>query len=134
MQVTFSKVINEFHQTFNLDKSEIEEVFYKPDTTDIMGGTYVSAKHVDGFSILITFEMSGNNVKIMNAYKIFPKMLEKNIFKMKAGEILFEFMNKYGTDVDIPNVGKHKIFFDHKKRLFFQGILDIDKYMKDMKS
>ncbi len=134
MQATFSKVINQFHEIFGISKSEIEEVFYKPDITDIMGGTYTSVKHVDGFSILITFEMTGNVVKIMNAYKIFPKMIEKNILKMKAGEILFEFMEKYGTEADIPNIGKHKIFFDPKRRLFFQGILDVEKYMKAVKN
>ena len=128
MQFAFSEVISKFSNDLGVNKLEIVETFNKPDSSQIIGGTIISVKNFGPFHLLVTFEMDGLLVRFMNAYKIFPKLIENDIKKSKPLDILSEFMDKFGLEKDIPGVGKKKIFVDVQRKTFFQGILDIEKY------
>ena len=129
MPIRWSRVIERFAPDFGISKAQIEDVYNKPDKTSIIGGNYVSIKFYQGHAVLITFLMYDTNVELMNAYKILPDMLTVDVDKADALEILVDFMNNFGMEVDVPNVGRVKIYVDKGNRKFFQGILDVEKYM-----
>jgi hypothetical protein len=130
MQILWSKTINQFAPIFNLTKEQIEDTYNKPDKTDIIGGNYITIKFYGSYAVLVTFTMKMDHVNFMNAYKIFPDMLKVDVEKASALEILKDFMEGYGMLVDLPGVGKVKTYFNESKKEFFQGILDVEKYMQ----
>jgi|SRR3989344_1119431 len=133
MQFAFSQIIDRFSNALGVSKFEIAETFNKPDKSSILGGTTISLKNFGNSYVLITFGIDGQIVRFENAFKIYPQLLDKEIRKMKAEEVMFEFMEKFGIEKDIPGIGKKKIFADPQRKAFFQGILDIDKYSNAVK-
>ena len=133
MQFAFSEIINRFSDALNVTKFEILETFNKPDSSTVLGGTNISIKNFNNFHVLVTFQMDNDLVRFMNAYKIYPQLLQKDLKRMKADAVLFEFMETFGVEKDIPGVGMKKIYADPQRRTFFQGILDIDKYSNAIK-
>jgi hypothetical protein len=130
MQTVWSKTIEQFCPQFKLTKEQIEDAFNKPDKTESVGGTYVTVKFYSGYAVAVTFFMQGNKTHFMNAYRIFPDMLTVDVDKAGALEILQNFMENYGMLVDVPGVGKVKTHVDLAAKKFFQGILDVEKYMQ----
>lgn len=128
MQITWSKMIEEFAPKFGIPKQQIEDAFNKPDSTYTISGHYITVKYYNGYALLITFFMQGNRVTFMNAYKVFPNMIKVDVNKANALEILVDFMNNFGLDVDVPGVGKVKTHINEASHEFFQGILDVEKY------
>lgn len=129
MQIVWSKMIEQFASQFGLTKPQIEDTFNKPDSTSAMGGNYITVKYYNGYAVVVTYFMQGNKVHFMNAYKIFPDMIKVDVNKASAIEILQDFMNNFGSDVDVPGVGKVKTYVNEVNHEFFQGILDIQKYV-----
>lgn len=135
MRFSFSELLNRFQELMGTPKELIEETFNKPDATDTAVGKYISLKNFGNYSILIIFEMENESVRFLNAYRIYPKLLEGlDISKMKPLDILTEFMNRYGIAKDVPGFGEHKIFIERNHKIFFPGILDIEKYLETLKS
>jgi hypothetical protein len=129
MQIQWSKTIEQFAPKFGISKEQIEDAFNKPDSTEGVSGNFITVKFYNGYMILITFYMQGNKTFFMNAYKIFPDMLKTDLNKAKPLEILTDFMNNFGMDVDVPGVGKVKTYVNEVTHDFFQGILDVEKYL-----
>jgi len=129
MQIAWSKMIEQFAPQFGISKLQIEDAFNKPDSTYTIGGNYISIKYYNGYGLLVTFFMQGNKVHFMNAYKIFPDMIRVKIDGASALEILVDFMDGFGMDVEIPGVGMGKTHVNEGTHSFFQGILDIEKYV-----
>jgi len=130
MQISWSKTINQFAPVFGLTKEQIEDTYNKPDKTDIIGGNYITVKFYGGYAVLVTFTMQMDHANFMNAYKIFPDMLTVDVDKASAVDILKNFMENYGMLVDVPGIGKVKTHFNESRKEFFQGILDIEKYIQ----
>lgn len=128
MKLHYSRTIEQFSTALGVQKSMVEDTFNKPDMTDIMGGYYISIKVYGDHFILITFRTKGNDVFFENAYKIYPSMLDIDLGKASTIDVLKDFMSKYGMEVDVPGLGKQKVYVDEKQRIFFQGILDVEKY------
>ncbi|TAL47333.1 hypothetical protein EPN87_03195, partial [archaeon] len=124
MPIKWSRVIEQFSPAFGISKPQIEDVYNKPDKTSIIGGNYISVKFYGGYAVLITFLMYDTKVELMNAYKIFPNMIKVDVEKAEAIDILVDFMDNFGMEVDVPGVGKVKTYVDNVSRKFFQGVLD----------
>lgn len=133
MHLHYSHVIEKYSVPLGTTLDMVEDAFNKPDKSDILGGTYISIKFYNGFLILITFYMKDNDVFFENAYKIFPNMVSVDVEKASALDILENFMQSFGMEVDVPKIGRYKIFKDVQQRIFFQGILDIEKYNAALK-
>jgi len=133
MQFAFSEIINKFSDILGVTKFEIVETFNKPDSSSILGGTIISMKNFGNYYVLITFEMDANVVRFMSSFKVYPQLLDRDIKKMNAEDVMFEFMEKFGIEKEIPGVGMKKIYSDPQRKMFFQGILDIDKYTNAVK-
>lgn len=129
MQIAWSKMIEQFGPRFGIGKAQIEDAYNKPDMTHTIGGNFISVKFYNGYGLLITFFMQGNKVHFMNAYKVFPDMVKVDPARCTALEFMVDFMNNFGMDVEIPGVGKAKIHVNEGNHEFFQGILDIEKYV-----
>lgn len=129
MQITWSKTIEQFSPKFGISKAQIEDTFNKPDATSTMGGNYITVKYYSGYAVIVTYFMQGNKVNFMNAYKVFPDMLKVNVDKASALEILVDFMDGFGLEIDVPEIGKAKTYVNEASKQFFQGVLDIEKYM-----
>jgi hypothetical protein len=135
MRFSYDEIIDRFQDVLATPKMLIEETFNKPDGTDIAVNRYVSIKNFGDFYLLIIFEMDGQIVRFLRAYKIHPKLLDgMNIAKAKPIDVLTAFMEKYGVTKAIPQFGEHKILIDRKLKIFFPGVLDIDKYLADLKT
>lgn len=135
MRVFYNELLNRFQELMGTPKELIEETFNKPDATDVVIDKYVSIKNFGDYYILIIFEMADEVVRFLNAYRIYPKLLDgADIAKMKPLEILTEFMNRYGVAKAIPSFGEHKIFIERRLNIFFPGILDIEKYLEALKT
>ena len=135
MQFYYSDIITRFQDVLGTQKVIVEETYNKPDATDIVISKMISVKNFGDFYSLVIFEMEGLSVRFLNAYRIYPKLLDgTDISKMKPLEMLTEFMNRYGISRPIQGFGEQKIFVDRKLKIFFPGILDIDKYLEEVKS
>ncbi|MEM5829769.1 MAG: hypothetical protein QW040_03615 [Candidatus Aenigmatarchaeota archaeon] len=135
MQFIFSELIERFHELLGTPKELILETFNKPDATDFVINKCISIKNFGKFYILIIFEMEDKIVRFSTAYKIFPRLLDGlNIAKMRPVEILEEFMEKFGILKLIPGYGECKFLIDKKSKIFFHGILDIEKYLQALKN
>ena len=135
MRFLYPELINRFHDVLGTPKTLIEETFNKPDKTEVVKNAYVSIKKFDNSYILIIFEDSGNAVKFLNAYKIYPELLDGlNINAVKPLDVLREFMNRYGIKKSIPGFGEHNFFVEKNVNVFFLGILDIEKYLEAVKN
>jgi hypothetical protein len=130
MQIVWSKMIEKFAPQFGLTKEQIEDAYNKPDKTSILGGNYITVKFYGGYAILVTFTMQMDHANFMNAYKIFPDMINVDVDKSEAIDVLTDFMGNYGMLVEVPGVGKVKTHFNEIKKEFFQGILDMEKYLQ----
>ena len=129
MQIVWSKVIEEFAPKFGLSKPQIEDTFNKPDKSEVNGGIYVTVKYYTGYAVILTFYYEDNKAHFMNCYKVFPDMLTVDVDKVGSTEILMDFMDRFGMESDVPGVGKVKTHLDPVNHKFYQGILDIEKYM-----
>lgn len=129
MQIAWSKMIDEFAPKFGLSKPQIEDTFNKPDSTYTIGGNFITVKFYNGYAVIVTYFMQGNKVHFMNAYKVFPDMLKVDVKSASALDILVDFMSGFGMEVDVPDVGRVKTYVNESSRHFFQGILDVEKYM-----
>jgi len=135
MRFFYSELINRFQELLGTPKELIEETFNKPDATDIVINRCISVKNFGDYHLLIIFEMDDQIVRFLSAYRIYPQLLDGvGIANMKPLEILTGFMNKYGMSKTIPGFGEHKIFIERKSKIFFPGILDIEKYLADIKN
>jgi hypothetical protein len=135
MQFSYSDLITKFQEILGVSKYLIEEAFNKPDMTDVVSNKCISIKNFGEFHILIIFEMDGQIVRFLNAYRIYPKLLDGiDISKMKPLDVLKEFMNRYGITKTIPGFGEHKILIERKHNIFFPGIIEIEKYLEAIKS
>lgn len=131
MLVSYSELINRFGEALGITREMIQETFNKPDATEIVMNRYVSVKMFGDMYILIVYEMSNAAVRFLNAYRIYPKLLEGvEIYGMKPLGILKEFMDRYGMGKEIPGFGEKKFFVDRTSCISFFGILDIEKYME----
>lgn len=130
MRIVWSKTIENFAPKFGISKAQIEDAFNKPDKSSVVGGTYVTVKFYNGYAMLITFFYAQDKVHFMNAYKVFPNMVKVDVDKANALEILVDFMNGFGMEVDLPGVGKVKTHVNEAGKEFFQGILDVEKYFQ----
>jgi len=134
MQFYYSDIITRFQDVLGIQKVIVEETFNKPDATDIVVNKMISVKSFGDFYLLIIFEMDGQIVRFLNAYRIYPRLLGgADISKMKPLQMLTEFMNRYGISKPIQGFGEQKIFVDRKLKIFFPGILDINKYLEAIK-
>jgi hypothetical protein len=134
MQFQYSQLIDKFQEALGTQKELINEVFNKPDATDVVSNKYISIKNFGDFYLLIIFEVDDQIARFFYAYRIYQKLLDVNIGKMKPIEMLTEFMNKYGVSKTIPGVGEHKIMIENKLSVFFPGILNVEKYLEDLKN
>ena len=126
MEFSFSEIINKFQEVLRTPKELIKETFNKPDATDIVKSRYISVKWFGDSYIMVIFETDGNFVRFLNAYRIYPKMMDGvDISRMKPLEILREFMEKYGVTKSLPGFGDCKTFIEKNASIFFFGILDI---------
>jgi len=134
MQVIYSELITRFQDLLGTPKELIEETFNKPDATNIVSNRCISSKNFGSFHMLIIFEMDNETVRFLNAYRVYPQLMNgADISKMKPLEMLTEFMNRFGLPKEIPGAGEHKIFIERRMNIFFPGILDIDKYLEALK-
>jgi len=129
MQIVWSKTIEQFAPMFGIGKPQIEDTFNKPDATSTIGGNYIAVKYYNGYAVAVTYFMQGNKVNFMNAYKIFPDMIRVDVNRATALEVLVDFMDGFGSEVDVPGVGRVKTHVDEASKQFFQGILDVEKYV-----
>jgi len=135
MRFSYDEIIDRFQDVLATPKMLIEETYNKPDNTDVVVNRYISIKNFGGFYMLIIFEMDGLVVRFLRAYRILPKLLDGiNIAKTKPLDVLTAFMEKYGVPKAIPQFGEHKIFIERSLKVFFPGVLDIDKYLADVKN
>ncbi|MEM7814030.1 MAG: hypothetical protein QXK48_00390 [Candidatus Aenigmatarchaeota archaeon] len=135
MQFIFSELIERFHELLGTPKDLILETFNRPDATDFVLNKCISIKNFGNFYLLIIFEMDDQLVRFSNAYRIYPQLLNGfDISKMKPVEILEEFMKKFGILKLIPAYGECKFLIDKKNKIFFPGILDIEKYLQALKN
>lgn len=135
MMFSYSEIIERFKDVLGTPKELIEETFNKPDATDVVKIIYISIKKFYDSYTLITFEMDDKIVRFLNAYKIYPKLLDgMDISKTKPVDVLREFMNRYGVSKDVPGLGEQKFLIDRKSNIYFFGVLDIDKYQEAAKS
>lgn len=135
MQFVYSELVTRFQDVLGTPKLLVEETFNKPDATDVAINKCVSIKNFGEFYALVIFEMDGQVVRFMNAYRIYPQLFNgTDISRMKPTDILKEFMNTYGISKTIPGVGECKFFVDRKMNIFFPGILDIEKYLEAVKN
>ena len=130
MQIVWSKIIEEFGPKFGLSKEQIEDTFNKPDKTESNGGIYVTIKYYTGYAVILTFFYENNKAHFMNCYKVFPDMLTVDVDKVTSTAILQDFMERFGMETDVPGIGRVKTHLDEVNHKFFQGILDIEKYME----
>jgi hypothetical protein len=134
MNFSYSEVIDKFQDQLGTPKELIVETFNKSDATDIVGDKCVALKRFGDFYILITYGMEGNYVRFLNAYRVYPELLEGvDIPKLKPLQVLKEFMNRYGVSKSVPGFGEVKIFVEKNVNVVFFGILDIDKYLEAIK-
>jgi hypothetical protein len=136
MMFRYNDLIEKFADSLGTPKYIIEETFAKPDRTDVAIDKYISVKDFGEYSILIIFDTSGNDVNFLRAFRIYHRMLDgasdPNVRrKMKPLEMLTMFMEKYGICKAVPGHGEKKILIDKPMNIFFPGILDIEKYLKD---
>ena len=135
MQIFYSELIEKFHDVLGTPKQLIEETFNKPDATDIVISRYISIKNFGDYYILIIFDLDNKIVRFLNAYKIYQKMMDgTDISKMKPLEVLTEFMNRYGIPKEISGFGEQKVFVEKRLKIFFGGVLDIERYLEAAKS
>jgi hypothetical protein len=134
MHFAYSSLITNFQESLGLSKDIIEETFNKPDLTDVIMNRCISIKNFVDYFIIIIFEMDGQTVRFLSAYRIYPKLLDGiDISKMKPVDVLKEFMERYGMSKAILRFGERK-FFIEKGVAFFPGILDIEKYLEAVKN
>jgi hypothetical protein len=135
MEFHYSELILNFQEHLGVSKFLIDETFNKPDASDIVVNRCVSVKNFGEYYILVIFEMDGQVVRFLSGYRIYPKLLDgADLTKMKPLDILQEFMNRYGLSKQLPGFGEHKFFIERRLKLFFPGILDIDKYQEALKN
>lgn len=137
MQVYYNELIIKFQDTLGTQKELIEDTFNRPDLTDVILDKYISIKSFGDYYMLIIFDMDerAKSARILYAYRIYQQMLDgTDISKMKPLEVLTEFMNKYGISKEVPGFGQQKIIIKKSPKVFFPGILDVDKYLEAVKS
>jgi hypothetical protein len=134
MNFSYSEVIQKFQDQLGTPKELIEETFNKSDATDIVSDRCVAIKRFGDFYILVTYGMDGNYVRFLNAYRIYPELLEGiDIRKLRPVQVLKEFMNRYGISKAVPGFGEVKVFIEKTVKVMFLGILDIDKYVESVR-
>jgi len=135
MQFSYSELIEKFSEVLGTPKELINETFNKPDATDIVVNRCVSVKNLGDCYMLIVFQMDGQVVRFLYAYKIYPKLLDGvDIGKMKPIQLLTEFMNKYGVSKSIPSFGERKVLVEKNSNVFFPGILNMEAYLEAVKN
>ncbi|MEM5766112.1 MAG: hypothetical protein QW423_00510 [Candidatus Aenigmatarchaeota archaeon] len=135
MRFVFSELIERFHKLLGTPKELILETFNKPDATDFVLNRCISIKNFGEFYILIIFDMDDQSVRFSNAYRIHPQLINGfDIARMRPVEILEEFMKIFGVSRFIPAYGDCKFLIDKKNKIFFPGILDIEKYLQTLKN
>ena len=135
MRIFYSELIEKFQDVLGTPKELIEETFNKPDATDIVITRYISIKNFGDYYILVIFDLDDKAVRFLNAYRIYQRMMDgKDISKMKPLEILTEFMNRYGIPKEISGFGEQKVFVEKTLKIFFSGVLDIERYLEAAKS
>ena len=133
MQFLYSGLIANFMDVLGTPKHAIDETFNKPDSSDITMNTGISIKDFGGYHILIVFQLDDQNVRFMNAYRVYPQLLPGvNMQKAKPLKVLKAFMEKYGIEKEFPGHGACKFLIERGSNIFFPGILDIDKYLADV--
>jgi len=133
MQFLYSGLIANFMDVLGTPKHAIDETFNKPDSSDITMNTGISIKDFGDYHILIVFQLDDQNVRFMNAYRIYPKLLPGIDFrKTKPLKVLKAFMEKYGIEKEFPGHEPCKFLIERGSNIFFPGILDIDKYLADV--
>jgi hypothetical protein len=137
MHVYYNDIIDKFQEMLGTQKDLIEDTFNKPDLTDVIIDKYISIKNFGDYYILIIFDMDerAKSARILYAYRIYQKMLDgTDISKMKPLEVLTEFMNRYGISKEVPGFGQQKIIIKKAPKVFFPGILDVEKYLEAVKN
>ncbi|MFH0836631.1 MAG: hypothetical protein V1870_00720 [Candidatus Aenigmatarchaeota archaeon] len=137
MKILYSEVIEKFQDVLNTPKELIDDAFNKPDATDIVSNRYVSFRNFSDFYMIVVFEMDDikKTVKILNAYTIYPKMMDGlDVAQMKPVKMLEEFMKIYGIDKNIPGFGPQKFLVNKERGVCFLGILDLEKYSETVKN
>jgi hypothetical protein len=133
MQFLYSGLIANFMDVLGTPKHAIDETFNKPDSSDITMNTGISIKDFGGYCILIVFQLDDQNVRFMNAYRLYPQLLLGIDFrKTKPLKVLKAFMEKYGIEKEFPGHGPCRFLIERGSNIFFTGILDIDKYLADV--
>jgi len=135
MRFAYSELVTRFEEPLGIRKDIVEETFNKPDATDVFADKCISIKNYGDFYMLVVFEMDGQVVRFLSAYRVYPKLLDGfDIPRMKPVDVLKEFMNRYGIPKMIPKFGEQKILIERKTNIFFPGIVDIEKYLEAVKN
>lgn len=137
MRFSYSSLIEKFREVLGTPKPLIEETYNKPDLVDVIKEKYVSIKWFGDFYMLVIFEMDGESVNFLNAYRVYPKMIDVDMDKlarMRPLELLAALMNKYGIPKQLAGAGECKVFVEKDSPIFFLGILDIEKYLEALGS
>jgi len=135
MQFSYSELIEKFSDVLGTPKELINETFNKPDATDIIVNRCISVKNLGEYYMLIIFQMDGQVVRFLYAYRIYPKLFDGvDISKMKPIQVLTELMNRYGISKSIPGFGERKILVEKNSNIFFPGILNMEAYLEAVKN
>jgi len=135
MQFLYAELVSRFQEVLGTPKELIEETYNKPDATDVARNKYISVKNFGEFYILIVFETYDNYVRFLNAYRIYPKLMDgADMSRMKPIEVLKEFMDRYGVAKTIPGFGERNILLEKNTDVFFLGVLNVEKYLEAIKN
>jgi len=133
MEFLYSGLIANYMDVMGTPKHAIDETFNKPDASDVLTDKGVSMRDFGDFWMLVVFQLDDQNVRFMNAYRIYPQMLPGvDLRKPKPIEVLSALMDKYGIEKEIAGYGPRKLLIEKGSKIFFPGILDIDRYLADM--
>lgn len=135
MNFLYNDTITKFHEQLGVTKELIEDTFNKPDATDVIVDKAISIKNYGQYYILVVTSMADRVVRFLNAYRIYPKMLDGvDIGSMSPTDALKAFMEAYGLEIELPMLGMQKFFIERKRNVFFPGVLDIEKYVETVKA
>jgi len=117
----------------NITEMQVKDCIENPDDQSNLGPYSIKKKiQENGSAILLYTDSQSNTPKVLPVYRIYQDFIESNITEVTPAQMLVEFMNNYGIEMNTP-YGRGKCIIDYDKKRFFGGTLNLDLYRSALK-
>lgn len=111
---------------------KIVKCYENPDDESRIGPYVIRKKKFHDYFVLITANTKSRN--ILTVFKIYQDFIKSDFDTADPSIMINEFLEKFGSDIVYPKIGKGRCIIDLENKVFIVGALEKSRYLQSLRN